>query len=97
MSSVIFNGNFVKALRDQLKLNNTCRIITGTTDPTVVAADAEQGSIYLRVGGAGGTIYNKQDNGLTTNWTLGSPFDVNTILVNANGDVLTNGVNVLVA
>lgn len=96
MSSVIFNGNFVKALRDQFKLNNTCRIITGTTDPTVVAADAEQGSVYLRVGALGGTLYTKQDNGLTTNWLLATGFDVNTILVNASGDVLTNGVNVLV-
>lgn len=70
MAASIFNGTFVKLLKDQLKLNNTARILTGTDDPTAVAKDAEQGSVYLRVGGSGGTAYLKQDSGSSTNWNL---------------------------
>lgn len=73
MAASIFNGNFVKLLKDQLKFNNTARILTGTDDPTVVAKDAEQGSVYLRTGGSGGTAYIKTDAGSTVNWNaLGS-------------------------
>jgi hypothetical protein len=96
----IFNGQFVKLLKDQLKLKDTARILTGTNDPTSVATEAEKGSLYLRVGGSGGTAYLKQDAGTTTNWTLiqtaASTFTADDILVNMDGDVVTNGTNVLV-
>lgn len=43
--------------------------IKGTVDPTITAINALQGTLYVRGGGAGGTVYQKQDDGLTTNWT----------------------------
>ena len=63
----IFNGIYVKLLKDQLKLNNTASILTGTSSPMVVATDAPAGSIYLQTGSAN-LLYQKQDGGLTTNW-----------------------------
>lgn len=69
--AVIFNGNYVQALKDQLKLFNTARILTGTADPTAVAVDAEKGSIYMRQTPAGnGEAYVKKDNGSSVNWSL---------------------------
>lgn len=69
MPAVIFSGSQVKALKDQLDLNGTAKVLTGTDDPTSVAKDAETGSLYLRQGG-GGQVYVKNDNGSSTNWTL---------------------------
>lgn len=63
--AVIYNGDFVKALKSNLKLKDEARIITGTSDPTSVAVDAEAGSIYIR---DNGIVYIKKDNGSTTNW-----------------------------
>ena len=65
--AALFNGNYVKLLKDQLKLFNTASILTGTTDPTVTAADAPAGSIYMRVGSTN-KFYQKLDSGSTTNW-----------------------------
>lgn len=47
-SSAIFNGAYVKLLKDQLKLKDSARILTGTDDPSSVAKEGETGSIYLR-------------------------------------------------
>lgn len=67
MSAVIFQGNYVKALKSKMKLG------TATTDawfdnlsadPTVTAASAPAGSI----GFYNGTAYLKQDAGSTTAW-----------------------------
>ena len=44
--------------------------ISGTTDPTVLPVSATKGSTYRWVGQNGGKFYVKQDEGLTTNWTL---------------------------
>lgn len=44
--------------------------IAGTWDPTLQATLAPEGSMYLRVGASGGAIYQKLDNGSTTNWVL---------------------------
>ena len=66
--AVIYNGAYVKALKDQFKLSETAYILTGADDPTSVAQDAPEGSLYLRQGGSG-AIYSKADNGSTTNWT----------------------------
>lgn len=90
---IIWNGNFAKLLKDDLKFGDTARIITLAVDPTAVATDGEAGSIAMRTNGS---IYVKQDAGVTTNWILNSAFDVNTILVDGAGDVMTDGTNVLV-
>lgn len=42
--------------------------ISGPEDPTSYARLAVQGTIYIRVGKSGGSIYQKLDNGLSTNW-----------------------------
>jgi len=63
----IFNGAFIKLLKDQLRFKDTARIITGTYDPSTVATDAEKGSIFMRQGSVG-EIFVKLDNGTTTNW-----------------------------
>jgi hypothetical protein len=68
-SPVIFAGNYAKSLKANLNLNDQVYHLSGTADPSLVAQDAPQGSIYLRTGVSGGTIYVKQDSGLSTNWT----------------------------
>lgn len=66
MAASIFNGNFVKLLKDQLKLSNTAEIRTGTADPSAGLGVASPiGSIYLRT--ATGTIYIKKTI-LDTGW-----------------------------
>lgn len=67
--AVIFNGNGVKTLKQNISLNGVVSILSGTADPTVTATDAVKGSIYIRYGASGGILYQKQDSGLTTNWT----------------------------
>jgi len=70
-SVAIFSGNFAKFLKNRFNLADTAYILTGTTDPRSVAADAPKGSLYLRqTVAANGEIYFKQDNGNTTAWSL---------------------------
>lgn len=69
-SPFIYAGNYAKSLKSSLNVNDTVYYLQGTADPTSVAQDAPQGSIYLRTGGSGGTAYLKQDSGSTTNWTV---------------------------
>lgn len=70
MPASIFNGTAVKILKKILKFKDSnVTIITGDTDdPTSVAKDAIQGSMYVRSGTS--DIYVKQDNGSSTNWNL---------------------------
>lgn len=67
--AVIFSGNDVLTLKDNISLNRKAHILTGTVDPSAVATAGEQGSVYLRTGPTGGGFYVKQDAGTTTNWT----------------------------
>jgi hypothetical protein len=66
-SPAIFNGPFVKLLKDQLRFGNTARILTGTDNPQIVATDGEPGSIYMEQGSSGRVLF-KLDSGVTTNW-----------------------------
>lgn len=66
--AVIFSGSDVKALKQNLNLADIAKLLTGTADPTSSAQSAPQGSLYLRTGASGGTIYVKQDAGSSTNW-----------------------------
>src|ERR1035437_437423 len=45
-------------------------VYSGTPDPSVTAYDAEKGTVYIRTGNGATGFYQKQDNGLTTNWVL---------------------------
>lgn len=70
MAAVIFSGAYVKALKDNLKMGvgENIFILTGDSDdPTSVAKDAPQGSLYFRDGTS--EIYQKLDNGSTTNFS----------------------------
>ena len=86
--AVIYNGDFVKALKSNLKLKDEARVITGSSDPTSVAVDAEAGSLYIR---SNGSVYIKKDAGSSTNWEEipGLPItlttDVTGVLPVANG------------
>lgn len=68
MPASIFNGTAVKLLKNILRFRGGVEVITNDTDnPTVVAKDAPQGSLYVQSGT--GTVYLKLDNGSSTNWT----------------------------
>ena len=64
----IFQGeNILMLKQNQIFKNSNVKIMTGDTDdPTAVAKSADQGSLYIREGS--GTLYQKADNGLSTNW-----------------------------
>jgi hypothetical protein len=76
-------------------------LVTGTTDPTSVAATGTRGSLYLRDTGAAGELYVKQDNGSSTNWTqlgaggaatLQTAYDAgNTIVTSGGNNILITG------
>jgi hypothetical protein len=66
--AVIFNGDYVKTLKDKLHLQDTADITTGTADPSSVATSAPKGSLYLQQG-ATGKVYVKLDTGSSTNWS----------------------------
>lgn len=91
---VVFeNAGFAKTLRGSLNLNDTCKIIQGDPNPQSSAVDAPRGSIYMRTGASGGTVYVKLDNGSSTNWQTvgsGSSGGVNYI-TNTDFEVATTG------
>lgn len=45
-------------------------LLSGVQDPSVTATNGVKGTIFTRVGPNGGTLYQKQDDGVSTNWTL---------------------------
>lgn len=49
--------------------NNSVYFLAGSDDPTSVAQNAPQGSLYLRTGATSG-LYIKTDAGSSTNWVL---------------------------
>jgi hypothetical protein len=94
MSAAIFNSGTVKILKEKLRFQNSLvEIITNDTDdPSSVAKDAPQGSLYIRSGTD--EIYIKQDAGSSTNWIRiadlndASPaYTVNSISTNTNAAV----------
>jgi hypothetical protein len=55
-------------------------VIRGLQDPSSVATQGAKGTVFIRVGTLGGSIYQKQDDGETTNWSLvagGGGTDIN--------------------
>jgi hypothetical protein len=67
--------------------------LAGTQDPSAVATAGAKGTIYLRVGVAGGQTYQKQDDGITTNWALNGSFSGS--VVQENGATIGTNVGVL--
>ena len=66
-AAAIFNGAFVKTLKDQLKLRETCQIRTGAADPSAGAGvEAPVCSLYLKTDD--GALWRKTGAG-DTSWT----------------------------
>lgn len=66
-SPFIFNGDFAKSIKANLKLDENVFLITDqSADPTAVAYSAPVGSLYFRNGTS--EIYKKTDAGSSTNW-----------------------------
>lgn len=86
------SGNDVRLLKDQLDLNGTAKVLTGTDDPRSVAKDAPQGSLYLQTGSSGGKIFKKLDAGSSTNWTeVGSGAGGINYILNPDAEAGTTG------
>jgi len=61
----IFKGSFMGLLpRDGIQFKDNKRIYSGAVDPSAVATDALQGSLYMNPLG----LFKKSDNGSSTNW-----------------------------
>ncbi len=73
-SPTIFNGTAVKLLKSILKFFNGTQIQSGSGDPTSVGVDGTKGDIYIST--ATGFSYQKNDSGVTTNWTQVGTYDV---------------------
>ena len=94
MSIGIFSnsGNDVRLLKDQLDLNGTAKVLTGTDDPRSVAKNAPQGSIYLQTGATGGKVFKKRDDGSSTNWSeVGSGAGGINYILNPDAEAGTTG------
>lgn len=66
-SAVIFSGDDVKALKQNIDLYGVAKVMSGTDNPTSVAKNAPKGSIYMDV--TNGNVFKKNDAGSSTNWT----------------------------
>lgn len=77
-NAVIFNGDYLKALKSKLKLAETAYIETGTADPTTLSLTSPVGSLYLR---SNGTLYVKYAVGASS-WAPA--------LLTGTGGTLTN-------
>ena len=77
-NAVIFNGDYLKALKPKLKLGEAAYIETGSADPTTLSLTSPTGSLYLR---SNGILYIKYDGG-TTAWAPA--------LLTGTGSSLTN-------
>jgi hypothetical protein len=60
--AVIFNGDYVKALKSKLKLGEAAYIETGSADPTTLSLSSPLGSLYLR---SNGIVYIKYAAGVS--------------------------------
>jgi len=50
-SAIIFNGDYLKALKSKIKLGEAAYIETGSADPTTLSLTSPTGSLYLRSNG----------------------------------------------
>lgn len=50
--------------------SNLAAYLSGTQDPSAVATYGETGQVFIQTGTTGFKFFQKQDNGLTTNWAL---------------------------
>lgn len=77
-NAVIFNGDYLKALKPKLKLSEAAYIETGSADPTTLSLTSPTGSLYLR---SNGILYVKYAAGASA-WAPA--------LLTGTGSALTN-------
>jgi hypothetical protein len=90
-AAVVFSGSDVKALKANLNLNDSVKILSGSVDPTSSATSAPIGSVYLN--NSNGKLYRKLDAGATTNWVVmssGGDAGVNYV-TNSDAEANTTG------
>lgn len=71
MSSVIFSGDYVKALKAGFRLKDQATIWSGTVDPSVTPTFGRQGDLYIKFG-TSPAFYQKQSTGTDTSWSAAS-------------------------
>jgi hypothetical protein len=85
----IFNGDSFRCLRSQMDINGAASVLTGSDDPSVVAKNAPEGSLYMQTGTGGGRVFVKQDGGNSTNWTaLGGGGSVSSVGLSLPSSIL---------
>ena len=68
MAVAIFKGTFAKILASAgILFKGGNKIINGSADPSLVATEANKGSLYISTNG---NVYRKTDNGSSTNWVI---------------------------
>lgn len=64
-------GDVFTLIKNQLRLGTASTdplILQGTADPSAVATDAPESSVYIQKGASPGNVFIKQDSGPSTNW-----------------------------
>jgi hypothetical protein len=79
MSSVVFNGPLLRALKSAIRLNDQATIWSGSADPTATATFGRQGDIYIKFGAGAAWFQKTTADGTDTNWTRGAPIAPNAI------------------
>lgn len=93
MAAAIFNSGTVKILKNILKFKSNVQIVTGDSDdPSLVAKNYPQGSIYIQAGT--GAVFVKQDAGSSTNWEeqvdTGSTQTLTNKTIDADSNTISN-------
>jgi hypothetical protein len=65
---LLFVGQTVKSLKAIINFFGNSEIHSGPTDPSMTALSAPAGS--LKLDSSNGNTYQKQDSGLSTNWSI---------------------------
>ncbi len=88
--AVIFSGNDVKTLKQNIDLNGQTKILSGAVDPSSVATTAPIGALYLN--NSNGNLYRKLDAGSSTNWQrVGNAGLAGTIVPNPDWETNASG------
>lgn len=90
MAATIFSNSAteVKTLKSILSINDVNKIISGSSDPTLVATTANPGSLYLNDTNA--KVYRKLDSGSSTNWVeIGSGTSGKNYIASSDGSSTT--------
>jgi hypothetical protein len=79
MSSVVFSGAYLKALKSALRLKDQATIWSGSADPTSVATFGRQGDLYIKFGASPAFYQKTTADGTDTNWVEAASLSPNSI------------------